>query len=91
MSTHYTHRKNKIVIKGYIQSLQYHKETLFEQIYEYSKFNAFLFENDCQFSLMNFLMSDIWSYPNEDYPWPVRQLLFRNNSKFKSKPVSFKC
>ena len=62
-----------------------HIKTLFEQIYEYSKFNAFLFENDCQFSLMNFLMSDIWSYPNEDYPWPVRQLLFRNNSKFKSK------
>ena len=60
-----------------------HKETLFEEIYKYSNYNAFLVENDCQYSLMNFITSDKWSYPDDDYPWPIRQLIFRNNSKFK--------
>ncbi len=62
-----------------------HKETLFEQIYKYSNHNAFLVENDCEYSLMTLLTANKWSYPDDDYPWPVRQLIFRNNSKFKTR------
>jgi pimeloyl-ACP methyl ester carboxylesterase len=61
-----------------------HRETLFEEIYTRSNFNPFVVENECQNSLLGLLTADKWAYPPDDYPWPIRQLLYRFNSKFKT-------